>query len=83
MNTVHVQYELTYVLSVIFPILKWSEKVLRTGGQLFLEVDPCHPYLLPDKMNNLKQSHKNFRLELTTVLQDYAKRDRFVIFTKI
>jgi hypothetical protein len=53
-----------------------------TGGHLFLEVDPCHAYLLPEKVDELKASHHHFRLELQKVVQDFAQKDRFVILAK-
>jgi methylase of polypeptide subunit release factors len=69
-------------LSVIEPIIAWSSKVLSPGGQLFLEVDPCHSYILPDKLKKLEAERKDFRLKLNRVVQDFRSIDRFILFSK-
>jgi len=40
-------------LDVILPILELSGAKLKSGGLVMLEVDPCHPHLLPSKLDSL------------------------------
>ena len=70
-------------LSVIVPILKFSSKSLRPGGHLFLETDPCHSFLIPEKLKLLKNEDPNFGMVLQRTVKDFAEKDRFIEFQKI
>jgi hypothetical protein len=63
-------------LSII--MLSLSVQVLPPGGRVLLEVDPCHPHLLPA---HLRQLFDN-RLQLERIVKDFADKDRFVVILK-
>ena len=69
-------------LSVIEPILVWSALALKPGGRLFIEADPCHPFLIPDKLEKIKAEHSSFSLRLERVVQDFLSKERFLVFVK-
>jgi len=65
-------------LDVIEPILVSADKFLKDdGGKLFLEVDPCHPYLVPQTIEE-----KRLNLKMTSVVNDHQGKERFLIVTK-
>jgi len=65
-------------LDVILDIVKLSRKLLKPGGKVYLEVDPCHPHLLPPKLGQLPQPH----FSLQSVHTDFNEKERFVILVK-
>lgn len=65
-------------LDVILDIVKLSRKLLKPGGKIYLEVDPCHPHLLPPKLGQLPQPH----FSLQSVHKDFNEMERFVILVK-
>lgn len=64
-------------LDVILPILELAGNKLLPGGLVILEVDPCHPYLLPEKLEKLQHS-----FEVVEVVKDFAEKDRFMVLKK-
>jgi len=64
-------------LDVILPILNLADKVLCPGGRVLLEVDPCHPHLLPAHL----ERHGG-RLSLERTVKDFRDKDRFVVIVK-
>ena len=64
-------------LDVILDILRLAGRVLDPGGQVYLEVDPCHPYLLPPHLPTL---HHPFII--SEVLKDFAGKERFLVLKK-
>jgi len=65
-------------LDVILDIVKLSRKLLKPGGKIYLEVDPCHPHLLPPKLGQLPQP----QFSLQSVHKDFNEKDRFVILVR-
>lgn len=65
-------------LDVILPIMKFASRNLKDGGHLLLEVDPCHPYLLPEHI----AKDPSIRLEVIATYEDFNKKDRFMQFQK-
>lgn len=65
-------------LDVILDIVKLSRKILKPGGKIYLEVDPCHPHLLPPKLGQLPQPH----FSLQSVHKDFNEKDRFVTLVR-
>nr|ALS04392.1 HemK methyltransferase family member [Acartia pacifica] len=61
-------------LDVILPILDLAARQLKPAGLVFLEVDPCHPHILPA---HLAESKLPFTI--LKVVKDYCDRDRFII----
>jgi len=59
-------------LDVILPILTLAAKLLNHKESSFvaLEVDPCHPHILPPKLD---------KFYLSETIQDFNKRDRFLV----
>ena len=66
-------------LDVIRPILRLSSVRLRTGGRLYLEMDPCHFYLLP---RALQEADDLANLRLVECRKDFADRHRFAILER-
>ena len=64
-------------LDVIEPILVAADNFLKSDGRIFMEVDPCHPYLIPD----LLKSH-SLRLEVSDIHKDFQDKYRFVELIK-
>jgi hypothetical protein len=54
-------------------------KVLCPGGRVLLEVDPCHPHLLPAHLERLFDGG---RLSLERTVKDFRDKDRFVVIVK-
>jgi len=67
-----------YGLDVILDIVRLASKVLGVGGKLFLEVDPCHPLILPEKLLELPPPH--FSVE--SVQKDFNDKDRFLVLVR-
>jgi len=65
-------------LDVILPILELSGAKLDSGGLVMLEVDPCHPHLLPSKLDSL---HSKFVVD--RVKRDFRDKERFMVLRKI
>jgi len=65
-------------LDVIMDILELAAVKLASGGLVILEVDPCHPFILPPKLEKLQHS---FSIE--KVYKDFARKDRFMVIKKI
>jgi hypothetical protein len=53
--------------------------VLCPGGRVLLEVDPCHPHLLPAHLERL---FGGGRLSLERTVKDFRDKDRFVVIVK-
>ncbi|KAG0722880.1 HemK methyltransferase family member 1 [Chionoecetes opilio] len=64
-------------LEVIKAVLHQAHHLLLPGGRLLLEVDPCHPYLLPAWLEK-----QNLDLKLVKIHQDFGKIGRFMEFMK-
>jgi len=63
-------------LDVIKPILRLASVGLVPEGKIFLEVDPCHPHLVPPLL-------PPFNLRLDQVIKDFAGRDRFLVLSRV
>lgn len=64
-------------LDVIKTVLHHAHHLLLPGRKLLLEVDSCHPYLLPAWLKK-----QNLDLKLQEVHQDFNKKERFMEFIK-
>jgi len=64
-------------LDLVMPILKMASSVLPSGGLVFLEVDPCHPHLLPEHLDEVR-----YPLQISEVLQDFTGKDRFIVLIR-
>lgn len=62
-------------LDVIKSIMTLSSSVLKAGGYLFLEFDPCHALILPQEVSN-------YGLSFKSVHKDFAGKDRYAIIYK-
>jgi release factor glutamine methyltransferase len=60
-------------LDVILPILDLAGHVLSEGGLVALEVDPCHPLLLPPKLDTFC---------ITETLKDFRDKERFLVLRR-
>jgi release factor glutamine methyltransferase len=61
-------------LDVILDILKLANRLLVPDGVVYLEVDPCHPLILPEQL--LKQS---LPFKVLQTVQDFQGKDRFML----
>ena len=71
-------------LQVIEHIIILSNWALKKDGYLFLEIDPCHTYLLPHLLEetNDKLSSTKCNMILKSVLKDFQGKDRFALIQK-
>jgi len=63
-------------LDVILDILKLADEVLVPDGLVYLEVDPCHPHILPEQL--IKQC---IPFKITKVLKDFQDKERFLVLS--
>lgn len=66
-------------LNVIKAIMKYSANALRTGGRLFLEVDPSHP----EYVKYFTNKYPDYKLKHDHTYKDYCNNERFVEILKI
>jgi len=64
-------------LDVIIPLLELAGEKLESGGLVMLEVDPCHPHILPSKLDNLSA-----KFVVETLKKDMGGKDRFMVLKK-
>jgi len=64
-------------LDVILPLLEMAGEKLPSGGLVILEVDPCHPHLLPTKLDSLATS-----FVVDRVVEDFMGKERFMVLSK-
>ena len=64
-------------LDVILPIIELAGVKLSPGGLVILEVDPCHPHILPTKLESL-----NTCFTVDRVVNDFREKERFMVLRK-
>ncbi|MPC16618.1 HemK methyltransferase family member 1 [Portunus trituberculatus] len=64
-------------LEMIKALVLHAQHLLLPGRTLLMEVDPCHPYLLPAWLEK-----QNLHLKLQKVHQDFNNKDRIMEFIK-
>eukprot|EP00088_Acartia_fossae_P014872 TRINITY_DN1801_c0_g1_i7.p1 TRINITY_DN1801_c0_g1~~TRINITY_DN1801_c0_g1_i7.p1 ORF type:complete len:384 (-),score=59.56 TRINITY_DN1801_c0_g1_i7:80-1231(-) len=64
-------------LDVILNILRLALKYVKPDGLIFLEVDPCHPHILP---LHLEKQALPFKID--KVLKDFQDKERFLILSR-
>ena len=69
-------------LDVIEPLLGLARKYLIQGGRLFMEVDPCHAFLVPQLIQD-KAAYGLEGLKIQHILKDFRGNDRFIVITKV
>jgi len=69
-------------LDVIEPLLGLARKYLIRGGRIFLEVDPCHAFLVPQLIQD-KAAYGLEGLKIQHILKDFRGNDRFIVITKV
>eukprot|EP00095_Tigriopus_kingsejongensis_P001127 maker-scaffold1099_size62903-snap-gene-0.17 protein:Tk01127 transcript:maker-scaffold1099_size62903-snap-gene-0.17-mRNA-1 annotation:"methyltransferase family member 1" len=66
-------------VDVILPILAFASRSLKAEtGRVWLEVDPCHPLVLPEEL----EKRPEIQLQLESVHKDLFDKDRFMVFSK-
>jgi len=65
-------------LDVIEPLLMFASKCLKPNSCMFLEVDPCHAYLVPQMIKELNAQ----KMSLSRVIKDFCGVDRFLVLCK-
>jgi len=68
-------------LDVVLAIVQLAERVLPAdgGGKIFLEIDPCHPHVLPRRLETM-QPPTTFKIAET--IKDYRGVDRFLVLAR-
>lgn len=66
-------------MSIIKIIIQLSSKLLKSGGTLWLEVDPSHP----EMVEAFLQQHKDLHLKYVASYPDLFHNDRFVEILRI
>ena len=71
-------------LHTIEHIIMLSNIILKPKCYLFLEIDPCHKFLLPNLLEdtNTKGEIKGHKMTLKDVVKDFRGKDRFAILEK-
>jgi len=71
-------------LQTIENILMLSSVVLKPGSHIFLEIDPCHKFLLPALLKeiNEKIEENGNKIVLESISKDFLDNDRFAILKK-
>ena len=64
-------------LDVILDILKLADMMLVPDGLVYLEVDPCHPHILPEQL--IKQC---IPFKIIKVIKDFQDKERFLVLSK-
>ena len=61
-----------------------SSVVLKPGSHIFLEIDPCHKFLLPALLKeiNEKIEENGNKIVLESISKDFLDNDRFAILKK-
>jgi len=67
-------------LDVIEPLLSCASKFLKPNRCMFLEVDPCHAYLIPQVIKDKSVVYQN--LSVSSTIKDFNGNDRFVVIRK-
>jgi len=67
-------------LDVVMAIVKLGSRLLPADGKIFLEVDPCHPHILPSQLAALRSDMPNF--EIAEVVKDYRGAERFLVLSR-
>jgi len=62
-------------LDVILPIFDLAKEHLVDNGLILLEVDPCHPHLLPPKL-------EGSNLLIEKIVEDFQGKERFMVIRK-
>jgi len=65
-------------LDVIEPLLMCASKYLKPKSCIFLEVDPCHVYLVPQMIKELNIQ----KMSLSKTIKDFQGVDRFLVLCK-
>ena len=71
-------------LQLIEKIIVLSSVIVKANGYLFLEIDPCHTFLLPHLLNDINEKNHECGNEivLQSIVKDYQNKDRFAILQK-
>ena len=71
-------------LQTIEKILLLGSVILKPKSYIFLEIDPCHKYLLPTLLQDIngKILDNGTKIVLESVTEDFLNKDRFAILQK-
>ena len=71
-------------LQTIENILMLSSVVLKAESLIFLEIDPCHKFLLPALLKEINEKilENGNKLVLESISKDFLEKDRFAIIRK-
>jgi len=65
---------------VIIPILKFAKDNLKPNGLVIMEVDPCHPLLLPRRLS--QNPDLEVAISIESVRKDIFGKERFIVFRR-
>ena len=70
-------------LHVIENIIMLSNLILKPNCCLFLEIDPCHTFLLPGLLEGTNKAQRNgYAMVLKSISTDFRGKDRFAVLEK-
>ena len=70
-------------LLVIKNIIMLSNVILKPNCCLFLEIDPCHTFLLPRLLEDTNKAQTNgYMMVLKSIFTDFQGKDRFAVLEK-
>lgn len=70
-------------LLIIENIIMLSNLILKPNCCLFLEIDPCHNFLLPRLLEDINKAPRNgYIMVLKSISKDFQGKDRFAILEK-
>ena len=71
-------------LQLIEKIILLSSVILKPNSCLFLEIDPCHTFLLPPLLKEINEKifENGNKIVLESITKDYQGKDRFAIIQK-
>jgi len=67
-------------LDVIEPLLSCASQFLKSNRCMFLEVDPCHAYLIPQVIQDKTSFFRTLSVQRT--IKDFQGIDRFVVIRR-
>ena len=71
-------------LQLIEKIILLGSVILKPNACLFLEIDPCHTFLLPPLLTEINEKilENRNKIVLESIAKDFQGKDRFAILQK-
>jgi len=66
-------------LDVVLGVVRLAGRVLPPAGLIFLEVDPCHPHILPGRLAAMQPP----QFAIAETIEDYRGVERFLVLRRV